>query len=168
METKRPCQGKSSLARVQIALRNKRGSSLVEVCIALTIAVISIFGVMGSLISGSQLQQQTQEYGRANRAIQQIHETLRNGDLDARVAEYKADADFDLGPISVQVRFPEQVLIDLLGGPVPVGWRYRDVDNDGEVDLDLGSTARASLVPVLVRTNWVGGELNSNFMVTQK
>lgn len=144
------------------------GFTLVELCIALTIAVISTFGLIGSMLSGSKLQQQTQEYGRANRAIQQVHESLRNGDLDERIQELKNDPEFEVGTILVEVSFPEQNLIDLLGTPVPADWRYRDLDNDGDVELVPGVADGASLVPVEILTSWTGGELTSSFMVTEK
>ncbi|MFT5198414.1 MAG: prepilin-type N-terminal cleavage/methylation domain-containing protein [Planctomycetota bacterium] len=150
------------------ARKQQAGFTLVELCIALTIAVISTLGLMGSMLSGSKLQQQTQEYGRANRAIQQVHETLRNGDLDDRIAEYKADPVFALGPITVAVSFPAQNLIDLLGTPIPVDWRYQDTDNDGDVDLVAGVADGPSLVPVEVLTTWTGGQMSSSFMVTEK
>ena len=146
----------------------RSGSSLIEVTIGMTIAVVGILGLMASVTTGSQLQEQTQHFGQASRAVQGVHEALRNGDLDDRVAEFKATPTFDDGELTVTVSFPEQVLVDATGSAVPVGWRYRDLDADGEVDLDAGATASASLLPVSVQVSWTNGEMASTFLVTEK
>lgn len=144
------------------------GFSLVEVMMALVVSALGVMGLLGSMTAGAELQQDTQEYGQASRAARQVRENMRNGELDTRVAEYKNNGTFEVGPITVEVRFPEQVLVDMLGGPIPAGWRYRDLDGDGEVELDPAPTAEASLVPVSVVTSWNSGQMTTSFLVTER
>lgn len=144
------------------------GFTMVEVVVAMTVAAIALMAFTSTMAAGSRLQIQTQRYALASSAIRQAHERLHSGDIDARVAEYMADPVFAFGPHTVSVEFPEQVLIDLIGGPVPVGWRYRDIDADGQVDLNPLAPSRASLVPVSVTVTWANGEMNSNFLVTER
>lgn len=150
------------------AARSDSGFTLIEVCLAMTIAAVAIGGLMAAAVSADRLQVQTRSYGLASRSFQQLHESFREGDLDARVAELKAAPDIELGTVTLTVSFPEQLLVDQLGAPVPAGWRYRDLDGDGEVELDAASTADSSLVPVSVEARWAGGVLRSRFLVTEK
>lgn len=150
-----------------IARRSRAGFSVVEVCVALVVIVVGVLGILGSVTAGTKLQEQTRDYGRASRAVQTVHEELRRGDLDDRVAALMAEPSFRNGPIELEVEFPEQTLVDLIGGPVPEGWRYRDADGDGAVELDPAATATTSLVPVTVVARWNGGEMRSSFLVTE-
>ena len=135
---------------------------------AVTVFVIAFLGLASAMTAGSQLQIRTEEYALASRAVRQVHERLHGGDIDTHVADYKANPIFDFGPLTVEVEFPEQVLIDAIGGPVSTDWRYRDLDADGQVDLDTLSTSQASLVPVSVTVTWANGEMRSTFLATQK
>lgn len=146
----------------------ERGFTLIETLIALVVATISIIGVLVSLGNGVQLQQQTGGYEAANRAIAEIHATLRSGDLDARVADFQSTPTQTIGGVDVRVSFPEQLLVDVLGTAVPVGWRYRDLTADGEVDLDPAATATVSLVPVSVTAVWAKGSMRTSFFLTER
>jgi len=148
--------------------RASGGFTLLEVIVAVTIFVIAFLGLASAMTAGSQLQIRTEEYALASRAVRQVHERLHGGDIDGQVAAFKATPVFDFGPLTVEVEFPEQVLIDAIGGPVSADWRYRDLDADGQVDLDTLSTSQASLVPVSVTVTWANGEMRSTFLATQK
>lgn len=158
----------SSAGRSVSSRSKAAGFTLVEVLVSLVIAVIAVMGLVASVTAGSQLQQQTRAYGQAQRAVQQVHESLRDGNLDGVVAAYQAAPTFQVGAVTVTVQFPEEVLVDVLGGPVPVGWRFRDLDADGEVDLDPAVTFSASLLPVRVLSTWSGGQARSSFLVTER
>lgn len=149
------------------ARRARAGFSLVEAMTALVAATIGALGLLASTTAGSKLQTQTEQYGRAARAIARVHETLRNGDLDARVAELRAAPSFELGEIALEVTFPEALLTNTLATPVPATWRYRDLDGDGQVELDAAATAESSLVPVAVTASWESGSMRSTFVVTE-
>ncbi len=148
--------------------RSLRGLTLVEATVALAIAGIATMGLVSSLLAASKLQQKTQEFGLAHRTIRQVHEQIRNGDLDARFNEFLAAPVFFNGPLRVEVSFPEEILTDVLGTAVPNTWRYRDTDADGDVDLDLTAGDAASLLPVRVTVTWDQAVMSSSFLVTEK
>lgn len=148
--------------------RSTKGLTLVEATVALAIAGIATMGLVSSLLASSNLQQQTQEFGLAHRTIRQVHEQIRNGDLETRFDEYRAAPVFFNGPLQVEVTFPEEVLTDVLGAAVPNTWRFRDLDADGDVDLDPASTEETCLLPVRVTVTWGEAQLTSSFLVTEK
>ena len=148
--------------------RSIRGLTMVEATVALAIAGIATMGLVSSLLASSKLQQKTQEFGLAHRTIRQVHEQIRNGDLDERFNEFLAAPVFFNGPLRVEVSFPEEVLTDVLGTAVPTTWRFRDTDMDGDVDLDLVAGDAASLLPVRVTVTWDQAVMSSSFLVTEK
>lgn len=159
------------LATRQLAGRSRArtaGFTLIEVTVGLVVAMITILGLFSTLSASSSLRRQSRDFADACRAVQVVHESLRRPDLDAQVADYLAAPNFTLGEMEVEVRFPEEVLVDLLGGPVPAAWRYRDLDGDGTVELDPGSLETSSLVPVSVLVRWARGEMQSTFWVTER
>jgi hypothetical protein len=147
---------------------SQRGSMVVEVMIALTVATLGLLGLTTAMTAGARLQQRTADYGLASRTLRAVHERMITGDCDQRFAEYQATPTFEVDRVQVEVSFPEQLLIDTIGGPVPATWRYRDTDGDGQVDLDTSATERASLLPVSVVLTWHGGEMRSSFLVTER
>lgn len=148
--------------------RPTAGYTVVEVLVGLTVATLALLGLTGAMTAGSKLQVQTADYALANRALRFVHERMHTGSLDQRFAEFEAEPSFEIDRVQVEVSFPEQVLVDAIGGPVPADWRYRDGDGDGHVELNVASAARASLVPVSVTLVWNGGEMRSSFMVTER
>lgn len=145
-----------------------RGSLLVEVLIGLTVATVGLLGLTSAMTAGARLQQRTADYGLASRTLREVHDRLHAGNLDLRYAEYRATPTFEVDRVQVQVSFPEQLLVDTIGGPVPATWRYRDTDADGQVDLDTTAASRASLLPVTVVLTWSGGSMTSSFLVTER
>jgi hypothetical protein len=141
---------------------------VVEVLIALTVATMALLGLTSAMTAGSKLQQRTADYALASRTMREIHERLHTGNLDQRFVEFEATPTFDVERVTVTVSFPEQLLVDAIGGPVPAGWRYRDVDADGEVEQNVAAPSRASLLPVEVVLTWTGGEMRSSFLVTER
>lgn len=171
---------------------SQSGFGLIEALIALSVATVSILAMLWSNGAAARLQQQTAEYGAASLTIARVHETLRSGTLDERFAEYELAPDFADGSLQVEVRFPEQAVLDYLadsgfaelngvgegggsaggrgpvGGAVLAGWRYRDLDGDGDVELDPAATEARSLLPVRVTVRWSSGEMRSTFLVTER
>lgn len=144
------------------------GFTVVEVVVALTIASIGLLGLSSAMATGAKLQGRTEQFAAASRAARLVHERMHGGDLDARFDEFQAAPTLEIDSLRVTVTFPEQVLIDAIGGPVPAQWRYRDTDLDGEVERDDDASSRASLVPVAVEVTWQGGELRTFFLVTER
>jgi hypothetical protein len=107
-------------------------------------------------------------YSRASRLVSGVHERVHSGDIDARHQGYVAAPMFEDDGMTVEVSFPEQLLIDAVGGAVPAAWRYRDLDADGQVELNPASTSLASLLPVSVIVRWTGGVMRANFLVTER
>lgn len=143
------------------------GFTLIEVMIAMTVVTIASTGLLGAIGTGANLQQQNHAYSEAQRATRQVHESLRSGDLATHVAEFRQNPEFKSGDIRIEVRFPAQPLVDVLGRPIPDDWRYRDADNDGNVELNAASTARALLLPVEVTARWSGGEMKTSFLILE-
>lgn len=144
----------------------ERGVSLIDTLMGLVVGTVAAFGLVTALAGGQRLQRNTAAYGSASRAIAEVHATLHNGDLDASVVAFKADPTIEIDSIDVEVRFPVSLLTDLLGGsPVPSGWRYRDLDGDGQVERDPAATGAAGLLPVTVVASWRGGSATSSFLV---
>ncbi|MBK8980378.1 MAG: hypothetical protein IPM29_31135 [Planctomycetes bacterium] len=140
---------------------------MIDLIIATAVAAIAAVGFLAAMTNGQRLQKQTATYADASRVIAEVHALLRSGDLDARVAEFKASPTLTVNAVVAEVRFPAQLVAELLGAPIPAGWRYRDLDADGEVDLDTAASATASLVPVTVTARWTGGTATSSFFLTE-
>lgn len=143
------------------------GFTLIEVMIAMTVVTIASTGLLGAIGTGANLQQQNQAYSEAQRATRQIHEGFRNGDVATQVQGFLENPEFNSGDVRVEVRFPTQPLVDVLGEAIPDDWRYRDADNDGDVELNVASTARALLLPVEVTVRWSGGEMTTSFLILE-
>ena len=126
------------------------GSALLDTLMGVTVLVVAILSVSGAALRSSALQQTTASYIRAHNTSRDVLEQLRNGDLEAQFQLFAATPDFDVGAQRVSVRFPEELLLETYGGAVPATARFRDVNSDGEVDLDVASTDSASLLPVRI------------------
>jgi hypothetical protein len=170
----------------------RSGFGLIEALIGLSVATVSVLAMLWSTSVGARLQQQTAEYSTASLAITRVYEVLRNGPLADRFTEYEVAPEFADGSLQVEVRFPEQAVLDFLassgfsgwteetqpgggGGPlvavtdgIPTGWRYRDLDGDGDVELNPAATSTRSLLPVRVTVRWSSGQLRSTFLVTER
>ena len=152
---RRPCSSRS-------------GFTLIEVCISLALCTVTVLGFAAAVQAGSDLQRRTETYSSASRTVSRIHEHLHGEDIDISYASYRATPIFEEGDMTVEVRFPEQLLVDALGAAPPVGWRYRDLDADGQVDLDPAADSQASLLPVTVLVTWAGGRMHANFLATER
>lgn len=148
--------------------RDEGGYTLLEIMVSIVVVVVAALGILMSLTSGVRLQQQTGDYAIANRAIAEVHATLRDGDLDTRIAEFKAAPITTIQNVSVEVRFPQQQLVDMLGTSIPAGWRYRDLNSDGDVDLDPSATLGRSLVPVTITARWGSSAMDTRFFLTEQ
>jgi hypothetical protein len=136
----------------------------------MAVSILTV-GLVGAAMMGvrcGQLQRNTQDLTQAHNAARDVVERLRNGDLAQRFTERLATPDFDVGDLSVQVRFPVAVLTQSLGGPPPATARFRDMDADGEVDLDGASTDPGSLLPVQVTVRRAGLQFRLVSMVTER
>jgi hypothetical protein len=141
---------------------------MLEVMISLVVTMVAVLSLMTSVVANNDLQNRSRESSLAAREITALHEEFRNGDLDALFQQYTAAPTFQTGALSVAVNFPEAVLVEQLGGAPPAGWRYRDVDADGQLDLDPAATATSSLLAVTVSVTWPDGNQVASFLVTER
>ena len=137
------------LAR-RIRSTSRLGVTLLEISLAVAILSIGLLGAAMTTVRTSELQRATAEYVQAHNTARDVLEQVRNGDLVQRFLELSAAPNFEVGDQQVEVRFPESLLVATLGGPPPATARFRDLDGDGQVDLNVGSTDPASLLPVQV------------------
>lgn len=126
------------------------GAALLDAMIAVTMLIVGILSASMSGLRSSELQQTTAAYIQAHDTVRDVLEQVRSGDLIAQYQAFAAAPDFTVGAQQVSVRFPESLLWETFGGVPPTTVRFRDLNADGEVDLDTASTERASLLPVQV------------------
>ena len=160
--------GSTRARRRAVQAKGRTGFTLVEVCVSLTLCTIAVLGLSAAMKAGSDLQIRTEEYARASRAIAEVHERLHSGSIDEQFNSLLAEPVYEVGTLTVSVGFPEQALTDALGVPPSPASRFRDIDGDGQVDLDPASMTLASLVPVSVDVTWSRGRMQSRFLVTEK
>jgi Tfp pilus assembly protein PilV len=141
---------------------------MIEVAAAVLILAVGLLGASMSGVRCAELQRSTQDYVQAHHAAREVVERLRNGDLAARFQELAATPDFDSGALRVEVRFPAALLVDSLGGPPPATARFRDLDADGQVDMDVASTDPQSLLPLQVTVRRAGMELQVATLVSER
>lgn len=139
------------------------GLAMLDVLMAIAVLTVGILGTAMSTVRSSELRQATRDYKEAHNIARDTLEQLRDGDLRARFAAFAATPDFTVRAHQVSVRFPEALLLPVYGGSVPTTARFRDLDTDGEVELDNTSAAAGSLLPVriTVRRNSLRFELES-------
>lgn len=148
--------------------RARAGFSLIESSIAICVLTVGLMAAGMTAVTNADLQQATAEHLAASNAARNVFERLRSGDLTQRYQEFAAAPDFAVGPLQVQVRFPEDLLVQVLGAAPGATATFRDLDGDGEVELDLAATEPASLLPVRVTVTGNGSTFPFEGLVTQK
>ena len=128
----------------------RAGISLVETLVALVLLVIGLGNVAVTGVRCAALQRSTGDYVQAHNACRNVIEQLQNGSLVTQFQNYSAQPSFAVGDLQVQVLFPEQVLSQALGGPIPASSRFRDMNGDGQLDLNAASTDLAGLLAVRI------------------
>ena len=136
--------------------RARRGFSLIEALIALIVLGIGLGSIAVTSVRCAQMQSSTVDYVNAHNACRNVIERLQNGSLVARFQEYKAAPISTSGDLQVQVTFPAQLASQSLGGAIPLTARFRDLDGDGQIDLDAGSADIAGLLPVRIVVTRIG------------
>lgn len=140
--------------RESAANRHEHGSCagvvLMDVMVAAAVLTIGILNALSASIGSSALQQATAEYVQAHNTSRDVLEQLRGGNLVDQFKALAANPFFEVGDQLVTVSFPEEMLLPLFGGPVPATARFRDLDADGQVELDTAATDNASLLPVRI------------------
>ena len=146
----------------------RAGFSIIELMISVMVLVIGLMCAVTAGVRISKLQSATQEYEQAHNASRDVLEKMRNGDLAAQYEAYAGAPTFDIGDQQVQVTFPAELLDAALGGAVPATARFRDMDADGDVDLDAGSADPGSLLPVRVSVVQEGFRYRMDSLIAEK
>ena len=136
--------------------RTRRGLALVETMISLIILSIGLGSIALTSVRCAQMQTSTEEYVNAHNACRNVIERLQNGSLVARFQEYKAAPTSTIGDQQVQVTFPAILASQSLGGAIPLTARFRDLDGDGQIDLNAASADPAGLLPVRILVTRIG------------
>jgi type II secretory pathway pseudopilin PulG len=142
--------------------------SLLEAMISLVVVIVALMSMASSVVASNNLQNRSRESSMAARQVSAIHEIFRNGSLDATFAFFKDNPISTEESLVIQVEFPEEIVADQLGTAIPVGWRFRDLDADGIVELDPAATETVSLLPIRVTVTWPDGNQVANFLVTER
>jgi hypothetical protein len=128
---------------------SQSGISLIDTLLACVVLAVGIGSVTSTASRCTALQQETDDYERAHDESRNVFERLR-GDLVNRFQAYKAAPRYQARDLQVQLSFPAALLQQALGQPVPATARYRDLDGDGQVDLNPAGTDFVSPLPVQV------------------
>ena len=126
------------------------GMTMVEIVVAILIITVGLLGAAGVTAKCSDLQRSTNAYVEAQNTARDVLERIRKGNLVAQFQAFSAAPDFVQQGQQVEVRFPEDLLVRILGAAVPATARFRDTNGDGEVDLNAASAEPASLLPVRI------------------
>lgn len=134
-------------SRARIA---ERGMSLLEITIALTFVTMGRIGIQSTLVTSRNLERRTEKNAEAHQLFRRILEDVRQGDLDARLLEYRSRPTFTVGDFQVTVEFPASLLQECLGAGARRESKYQDLDGDGQVERDPTATSGSGLLPLRV------------------
>lgn len=128
----------------------RSGMTMVEILVALSILAVGLLSAATVAVQCGDLQRSTNDYIKAQNTSRDVLERIRNGDLVAQFQAFRAAPTFVQEGQQVEVSFPEELLVEILGGAVPATARFRDANGDGEVDLNAAATEAASLLPIRI------------------
>ncbi len=156
--------------------RHEAGFSLVEISCSLTLLVVSVLGTVATFSRARDLERSTSREERLHhRALAEI-EQLRGGDLETTVIEMLAERDSQrddrsygdkLDPIALDFEFPDDLLAGVIDKSAYATFRWRDLDGDGRIDLDVTAESTRTLFPLRVTVRQDGSTLTSTTMVMQ-
>jgi hypothetical protein len=141
---------------------------VLEVLLALSVLMIGAMSAAMTTARCVQLERSTAEYVSAMNVCRDVVESLRRDALDDRFTELKGTPIFQVDDQEVEVRFPEALVVESLGQKPSDIMRYRDVDGDGEVDLNPAATASVGLLPVRVTVTQNLVEFTVETLVVQR
>jgi type II secretory pathway pseudopilin PulG len=130
-------------------VRGDSGFTLVETLLACVVLAVGIGSVTSAALRCTALQRDTEDHQRAHDACRTVLEQVR-GDLVEQFHRYRAAPTFPANDLQVRVSFPAALLEQALGQPVPATARFRDLDGDGQVELDAAAADFVSPLPVQV------------------
>jgi len=147
---------------------SRSGMTLIELMIAVAILIIAILNSIAAAVSCSALRSATADYVKAHNASRAVLETIRNGNLTTEFQNYVAAPNFVVDGQNVSVTFPVALLTPVYGGPPPATARFRDLNGDGQVDLNAASVELASLLPVRITVTHGNLRFSIDSLVTEK
>ena len=126
------------------------GMTMLEILVALSILAVGLLSAATVAVQCGDLQRSTNTYIKAQNTSRDVLERIRNGDMIAQFQTFRAAPTFVQEGQHVEVSFPEELLVRILGVAVPATVRFRDANGDGEVDLNAAATEPASLLPIRI------------------
>lgn len=149
--------------------RRAGGFTMIEVCCSIGVLVIGLLGTVSTFSRCRDLERATLREERLRFAADAAVEEWRSADLDTAVADAATGA--KRGDPNDEVlttpAFPEELLSEVLDPKSLDTLRYRDLDGDGDVELDGASTASFSLLPLRIRCEYETGEFVLPTLVTR-
>jgi prepilin-type N-terminal cleavage/methylation domain-containing protein len=128
----------------------RSGMTMLEILVALSILAVGLLSAATVAVRCGDLQRSTNAYIKAQNTSRDVLERIRNGDMIAQFQTFRAAPTFVQEGQQVEVSFPEELLVRILGMAVPATVRFRDANGDGEVDLNAAATEPASLLPIRI------------------
>ena len=147
--------------------RLRAGFTLVETALSVTILTIGMGSAVMTIVRCSDLQEQTRRYTQAHNVCRDVLERLRGADVITSFQQLIANPTFTQDGMQVTVDFPEQILVDTLGN-LPNSLLLRDINADGQVDINAAGTDPVALLPVRLQVSWPGGNMTLDSLVTQR
>jgi prepilin-type N-terminal cleavage/methylation domain-containing protein len=159
--------------------RARRGMSLLEVLVSISVLVIGLAGFLQTIVTTSSMESTTSDHSAAAAAARAAIENMRSTPFDEVFARYNSDADDDLAGANPGAFFTIDGLRQMPGAPagqvgeivMPVDAAAPgvlredlvaealgfpadlDLNADGDT-LDVDNTADYRLLPVIVRVSW--------------
>jgi type II secretory pathway pseudopilin PulG len=148
--------------------RSRSGFTLVDIALAVTILVVAVAGLSGTVVSTVRLTRTSEESSDAYEALRSMAETIQGTQFDQVFALYTANPDFAVPGLTPVADDADGIVGDIsfpTGGPGGLQLREdaadadlgmpRDLNGDGVID-GLDHAADYILLPVRLRLSWRG------------
>lgn len=150
--------------------RSQRGASMIELTCSVAVLVVGVLGTVSTFARCRDLDRTTEREDRLRAAVQAQLERWRTADVDTAVAEARKEADAGdrqdaHDGTTTSADFPAELLERTLDPGALEQLRYRDLDGDGVLELDVASATTRTLLPVRVTGAIESGRLALSTLV---